>query len=73
MAKTQYKNITLCISEKLLQEINGDELKDVIIKFYKKCFSNGVEEDKFNFIQFSCNGKKTLSIKADSLEIFLCI
>jgi hypothetical protein len=71
LAKTQYKNITLCISEKLLQEINGDELKDVIIKFFKKCFSNSVEEDKFCFIQFSCNGKKTISIKSDSIEIFL--
>jgi hypothetical protein len=51
--------------------MNGDELKDVIIKFFKKCFSNGIEEDKFGFIQFSCNGKKTISIKSDSIEIFL--
>ena len=70
-AKNHYKNITLCISEKLLQEINGDELKDVIIKFFKKCFSNSIEDDKFGFIQFSCNGKKTISIKSDSLEVFL--
>ena len=69
--KNRYKNITLCISEKLLQEINGDELKDVLIKYYKKCFSNGIEEDKFGFIQFSCNGKKTISIKSDSLGVFL--
>ena len=71
ITKNKYKNINLCISEKVIQEINGDELKDVIIKFFKKCFSNGVEEDKYNFIQFSCNGKKTISIKTDSLEIFL--
>ena len=70
-SRNRYKNITLCISEKLIQEINGDELKDVIIKFFKKCFSNGIEEDKFGFIQFSCNGKKTISIKSDSIEIFL--
>ena len=69
--KNRYKTITLCISEKVIAEINGDELKDVIIKFFKKCFSNGIEEDKFSFIQFSCNGKKTISIKTDSLEIFL--
>ena len=70
-SRNRYKNITLCISEKLLQEINGDELKDVIIKFFKKCFYNGIEEDKFGFIQFSCNGKKTISIKSDSIETFL--
>ena len=69
--KNRYKTITLCISEKVIAEINGDELKDVIIKFFKKCFSNGIEEDKFSFIQFSCNGEKTISIKTDSLEIFL--
>ena len=69
--RNRYKTITLCISEKVIAEINGNELKDVIIKFFKKCFSNGLEEDKFSFIQFSCNGKKTISIKCDSLEIFL--
>ena len=69
--RSRYKTITLCISEKVIAEINGDELKDVIIKFFKKCFSNGIEDDKFSFIQFSCNGKKTISIKSDSLEIFL--
>ena len=69
--KNRYKIITLCISEKVLGEINGDELKDVLIKFYKKCFSENTQEDKFNFIQFLCNGKKTISIKSDSLEIFL--
>jgi hypothetical protein len=71
LAKTQYKNITLCISEKLLQEINGDELKDVIIKFFKKCFSNSPDEDKFTYIQFSYNGKKTITIKSESLDVFL--
>ena len=65
------KNITLCISEKVLEETNGDVLKNVILKFFKKCFSNGNEEDKFAFIQFSRNGKKTTSIKPSSLKIFL--
>ena len=69
--KNSYKIITLCISEKVIAEINGDELKDVMLKFYKKCFSESIEENKFNFVQFSCNGKKTISIKSDSLEIFL--
>ena len=69
--KNQYKNITLCISEKLLEEINGIELEYVLFKFFKKSFSNGIQEDKFNFIQFSCNGKKTVSIKSNSVEMFL--
>ena len=59
------------MSEKLLQKINGLQLKDVIIKFFKKCFSNGIEDNKFGYIQFSLNGQKTFSIKSDSLDIFL--
>ena len=51
--------------------INGEELKDVIIKLFQKCFSNNSDEDKFSFIQFSYNGKKTISIKYESLDIFL--
>ena len=48
----QYKNITLCISEKLLQDINENEFKYFILKCYKKYFWNSVDEDKFSFIQF---------------------
>ena len=69
--KNQYKNITLCISEKLLQNINEEEFKFFIIKCYKKYFSNSIENDKFSFIQFSNNGKKTISIKSQTIEIFL--
>ena len=69
--KNKYKNITLCISEKVIMNINGEELKDVIIKFFQKCFSNNSDEDKFSFIQFSYNGKKTISIKSEPLDIFL--
>ena len=69
--KNHFKNITLCVSEKLLVDINGEELKDVIIKFFKKCFSDEIEEDKFGFIQFSYNGKKTISMKSDSISMFL--
>ena len=64
LSKNRHKNISLCISEKLIQGINRDELKDVIIKFFKKCFLN--EENEFSFIQFSYNGKKTLTIKSNS-------
>ena len=64
-----HKNISLCISEKIIKILNGDELKSIIIKYFKKCFSNG--ENEFCFIQFSHNGKKTVNIKSDSLEFFL--
>jgi hypothetical protein len=69
--RNKYKNITLCVSEKVITNINGEELKDVLIKFSQKCFSNCTDEDKFAYIQFSGNGKKTISIKPDTLEVFL--
>ena len=51
------KIITLCISEKIFNKVNGMELKDVIIKYFKKYFVFN-EKDKFSFIQFANNGKK---------------
>ena len=69
--RNRYKNITLCMSEKIIMKINGEELKDVLIKFFKKCFSNSPDEDKFTYIQFSYNGKKTITIKSESLDVFL--
>ena len=69
--RNKYKNITICVSEKVITNINGEELKDVLIKFSQKCFSNCADEDKFAYIQFSGNGKKTISIKPDTLEVFL--
>ena len=72
LVKNEYKNITLCISEKLLQDVNGGVLKDFLIKCYKKCFYNDIEDNnKFSFIQFSFNGKRTITIKSKTLEIFL--
>ena len=68
--KNVNKVITLCLSEKILRKINGFELKDVIIKFYQKYFSMN-ENDKFSFIQFACNGKKTVYIKMEKLNYFL--
>ena len=56
--------------EKYIKHIKGDEFKYIIIKFFKKFFNNK-NEDKFSFIQFSYNGKKTISIKSNSLRIFL--
>ena len=69
--RNRNKNIILCISEKYIKHIKGDEFKYIIIKFMKKFFNNNKNEDKFSFIQFSYNGKKTISIKSNSLRIFL--
>ena len=64
--KNLNKIITLCLSEKVLGNINGLELKDIIIKYFQKYFIMN-ENDKFNFIQFSHNGKKTLHLKMEQL------
>ena len=64
------KIITLCISEKIFQKINGMELKDVIIKYFQKYFVLN-DNDKYNFIQFSNNGKKTVYFKMEKLDSFL--
>ena len=64
------KVITLCLSEKILRKINGFELKDVIIKYFQKLFVIN-ENDKFSFIQFAYNGKKTVYIKKEKLNYFL--
>ena len=68
--KNLNKNITICLSEKILKKINGFELKDVIIKYFQKFFIMN-ENDKFSFIQFACNGKKTVYIKMEKLNYFL--
>ena len=67
-----YKNkcIILCVSEKIVPKLNGMEIKDVLMKFFQKCFINN-DNDKFGFIQFSNNGKKTITIKPQRLEGFL--
>ena len=62
--KNLNKIITLCLSEKILQNVNGLELKDIIIKYFQKYFIMN-ENDKFNFIQFSNNGKKTIHLKIE--------
>ena len=64
------KNIFLCVSEKIIPKLNGMEMKDVLIKYFKKCFRNN-EDDRFGFIQFSNNGKKTITIKPQRLNDFL--
>jgi len=68
--KNLYKIITLCLSEKVLNNVNGLELKDIIIKYFQKYFIMN-ENDKFNFIQFSNNGKKTIHLKMEQLDYFI--
>jgi hypothetical protein len=68
--KNLNKIITLCISEKVLKKVNGLELKDVIIKYFQKYFAMN-ENDKFSFIQFANNGKKTVYFKMEQLDYFL--
>ena len=64
------KIITLCVSEKVLKKINGPELKDVIIKYFQKFFTMN-ENDKFSYIQFANNGKKTIYFKMENLDYFI--
>ena len=64
------KILTLCLSEKILEKLNGQEFKDVLIKYFQKYFISN-ENDKFSFIQFANNGKKTVSIKLEPLNNFL--
>ena len=64
------KIITLCLSEKILEKVNGLELKDVIIKYFQKYFATN-ENDKFSFFQFANNGKKTICFKMEQLDYFL--
>ena len=68
--KNRNKIITLCLSEKILEIVNGLELRDLIIKFYQKFFIMN-ENDKFSFIQFAYNGKKTIYFKEEQLNYFL--
>jgi hypothetical protein len=68
--KKLYKNITLCLSEKILKTLNEQEFKDVIIKYYKKYFIQD-ENDKFSYIQFATNGKKTLYFQPSPLNEFI--
>ena len=68
--KNLNKIVTLCLSEKILEKVNGLELKDVIVKYFQKYFIMN-ENDKFNFIQFANNGKKAVYFKMEQLDYFL--
>ena len=64
------KIVSICLSEKILEKINGPELKDVLIKYFQKYFIFN-ENDKFSFIQFAINGKRTVSFQLENLNNFL--
>ena len=68
--KNRNKIITLCLSEKILEKVNGLELKDLIVKYFQKFFIMN-ENDKFSFVQFANNGKKTVYFKPEQLDYFL--
>ena len=68
--KNANKIVTLCLMEKILKKVNGLELKDVIIKYFMKYFMMN-ENDKFSFIQFTKNGKKSVHINAEPLDYFI--
>ena len=65
-----YKIVTFCISEKILEKVNGQEFKDVLIKYIQKYFVIN-DNDKFSFVQFADNGKKTVFFKPEILNNFL--
>ena len=64
------KLITICISEKVILNLNGTELKDVLVKYLQKFFNTN-ENDSFSFIQFTFNGKKSIYLKPEKLDLFL--
>ena len=69
-SKRVYKNITICLSEKILGIINGEELKNIIINYLEKFYSKN-ENDKFSFIQYAVNGKKTVFFQPCSSNEFI--
>ena len=63
------KNITIIFSDKIYDKINIGEFKYIMIKHLKKYFIQN-EDDKFSFIEFTSNGKKTLFLQPCSLNEF---
>ena len=64
------KLITICISEKVIVNLNGTELKDILVKYLQKFFSPN-DYELFSFIQFTFNGKKSIYLKPERLDFFL--
>ena len=53
-----------------MEKVNGQEFKDVLIKYIQKYFVIN-DNDKFSFVQFADNGKKTVFFKPEILNNFL--
>ena len=64
------KLITICVSEKVIINVSGTELKDVLVKYLQKFFKPN-NNDLFSFIQFTFNGKKSIYLKPERLDYFL--
>ena len=56
--------------QKILGIINGEELKNIIINYLEKFYSKN-ENDKFSFIQYALNGKKTVFFQPCSSNEFI--
>ena len=67
--RNMHKKISLCLSEKIFDQINIQEFKYIIINYLKKYFTQN-DNDLFSFIQFGSNGKKTVFIPPFSLNEF---
>ena len=63
------KNITFCLSEKIIDQINIQDFKYITINYLQKYFNQN-DKDIFSFIQFGSNGKKTLFLNHCSLNYF---
>jgi len=63
------KNITFCLSEKIIDQINIQDFKYITINYLQKYFNQN-DKDIFSFIQFGSNGKKTLFVNHCSLNYF---
>ena len=68
--KKMNKNIVICMSEKILGIIDGQEFNYIIINYLQKYFTQD-ENDKFSFIQFATNGKKTFFFQPRPLNEFI--
>ena len=53
------KNITLCLSERILENLNGQEFKDVLIKYFQKYFIPN-ENDKLTLFNLLIMAKEQL-------------
>ena len=63
-------NITICILENILEKIDFENFKNILVKFLKKYFTTN-DEDTFGFVQFGTNGLKTKEFLSQPLNQFI--